>query len=64
MTECDYRVVKPCEPAAPYFGGKRLLAKRIIAEIDKIPHHCYAEPFIGMGGVFLRRQKNTHKRGY
>ena len=38
-----------------YFGGKRLLAKRIIARIEAVPHRCYAEPFVGMGGVFLRR---------
>ncbi|WP_374653132.1 DNA adenine methylase [Dongia sp.] len=42
-------------PVAPYVGGKRGLAAAIIARIAKIPHHTYAEPFIGMGGVFLRR---------
>ena len=42
-------------PVAPWFGGKRRLAKRIIARIEAIPHDCYAEPFSGMGGVFLRR---------
>ena len=56
-TALDYRYVEPCEPAAPYVGGKRLLAKRIIAEIDAIEHGCYAEPFAGMGGIFLRRTK-------
>ncbi|MGB8181769.1 MAG: DNA adenine methylase, partial [Stellaceae bacterium] len=29
---------------------------RLIERIEKIPHVCYAEPFIGMGGVFLRRR--------
>ncbi len=43
------------EPLAPWFGGKKHLAKRIIERIDAIPHRCYAEPFVGMGGVFLRR---------
>lgn len=38
-------------------GGKRFLAKRIIERIEAIPHRCYAEPFVGMGGVFLRRGK-------
>lgn len=47
--------VNPIVPAAPYFGGKRILAKRIIAMIESVPHDCYAEPFIGMGGIFFRR---------
>lgn len=42
-------------PVAPYIAGKSLLAKRIIKRIEAIPHTCYAEPFIGMGGIFLRR---------
>jgi len=45
----------PVSPVAPYFGGKRLLAKRLIERINTIPHELYAEPFVGMGGVFLRR---------
>lgn len=49
------RDVKPTLPAAPYLGGKRNLAKRLIARIDVIDHVTYAEPFIGMGGVFFRR---------
>lgn len=36
-------------------GGKRNLAKRIIPLINATPHLTYAEPFIGMGGIFLRR---------
>ena len=43
------------EPLAPWFGGKKILAKRIIERIESIPHRCYAEPFVGMGGVILRR---------
>ena len=42
-------------PPAPYQGGKRNLAGRIIARLGTIPHGCYVEPFVGMGGVFLRR---------
>lgn len=42
-------------PVAPWVGGKRLLAKRIIARQREIEHRCYVEPFVGMGGVFLRR---------
>jgi DNA adenine methylase len=53
--ESSHSPVRPCRPVAPYLGGKRNLAKRIIAEIEAIPHTIYAEPFVGMGGVFLRR---------
>lgn len=42
-------------PVAPWVGGKRNLAERVIAAIEQIPHDLYAEPFVGMGGVFLRR---------
>ncbi len=45
-------------PATGWFGGKHLLAKKIIYIINQVEHTCYAEPFMGMGGVFLRR---THK---
>jgi DNA adenine methylase len=44
-------------PPAPYIGGKRLLAKRLIERIEATPHRCYAEPFVGMGGVFFRRKQ-------
>lgn len=52
-----YRSVAPARPAAGYIGGKKQLAKTIIECIDRIPHETYAEPFVGMGGVFLRRQR-------
>ena len=42
-------------PLAPWLGGKKYMAARIIARIAQIPHRCYAEPFVGMGGVFLRK---------
>jgi DNA adenine methylase len=45
----------PCAPVAPYQGGKRNLARRIIERIGQVEHTIYAEPFVGMGGVFLRR---------
>ena len=51
------REISPAEPIAPWFGGKKYLARRIIERIEAIPHRCYAEPFLGMGGVFLRRAK-------
>jgi DNA adenine methylase len=43
-------------PVAPYIGGKRNLARRLVARIADIPHDTYAEAFVGMGGVFFRRQ--------
>ena len=49
--------VEPAEPLAPWFGGKRWLAARIIERIEAIPHRCYAEPFVDLGGVFLRRAR-------
>lgn len=49
------RPVTPILPVAPYIGGKRKLAKRVIARIDAVEHHGYAEVFVGMGGIFLRR---------
>ena len=59
METTETVAVKPVLPVAPYVGGKKLLAKTIIPEILKIPHTCYAEPFIGMGGVFLRRPERA-----
>lgn len=47
--------VKPINHAAPWLGGKRNLAKRITAILDGVQHQTYAEPFVGMGGIFLRR---------
>ena len=47
--------VRPAHPAAPYIGGKRNLYRRLCALIDATPHRTYVEPFVGMGGVFLRR---------
>jgi len=40
---------------APYVGGKRNLAKAVVGRLSRIRHSLYAEPFIGMGGVFLKR---------
>ncbi|WP_374467370.1 DNA adenine methylase [Ferrovibrio sp.] len=47
--------VSPVSPVAPYIGGKRNLAQRICTLIDAVPHVTYAEPFVGMGGIFFRR---------
>lgn len=48
--------VTPARPAAGYLGGKRNLARRICSLIDATPHTGYYEPFVGMGGIFLRRR--------
>lgn len=50
--------IAPVRPIAPWLGGKRNLAKRICALIDNDSgHRTYAEPFVGMGGIFLRRTR-------
>ena len=50
------RPVEPTSTPAAYIGGKRNLARRITALIETIPHTTYAECFVGMGGIFLRRR--------
>ena len=52
-----FTAVRPVKPAAAYIGGKRYLARRLVDLIEATPHRTYAEPFVGMGGVFLRRRK-------
>lgn len=52
-----HTAVEPVRPAAPYIGGKKNLARRLTPLIEAIPHDTYAEPFVGMGGVFLRRKR-------
>ena len=49
--------IQPIRPIAPYLGGKKNLARRICAIIDRDSHEAYAEPFVGMGGIFLRRTR-------
>ena len=48
--------VAPVRPAAAYLGGKKNLARRLVDRIEAVPHKLYAEAFVGMGGVFLRRR--------
>lgn len=50
---------KPVSPEAGYIGGKRNLAGRIVPIIERTPHRAYAEPFVGMGGIFLRRRQRA-----
>lgn len=47
--------IPKARPLAAWVGGKRSLAHRLIRRIGAVPHHLYAEPFVGLGGVFLRR---------
>ena len=49
--------VDPTRPVAPYVGGKKVLSRRLAAMIGAVPHNLYAEPFVGMGGVFFRRNR-------
>ncbi|MDH7641180.1 DNA adenine methylase [Sphingomonas sp. MAHUQ-71] len=52
-----FYTIRPSAPIAGYIGGKRNLARRLTAIIDEIPCDTYAEPFVGMGGIFLRRSR-------
>lgn len=54
-TETTLHPVAASRPLAPWQGGKRVLAKSLCALIEATPHATYAEPFVGMGGVFFRR---------
>lgn len=47
--------VTPVKPVAPYIGGKRNLSDQVARIISATPHRIYAEPFVGMGGIFFRR---------
>jgi DNA adenine methylase len=53
--------VLPVRTIAPYVGGKHRLAKRLVQRIEATPHEVYAEPFVGMGGVFFRRRRRPRK---
>lgn len=59
--ELSLEPVRPVRPVAPYVGGKRSLSKRLVDLIDATPHELYAEPFVGMGGVFFRRRRRPRK---
>jgi len=53
----DFIDVPNTQPPAAWLGGKRTLAPRLVEMITATPHKLYAEPFVGMGGVFFRRRK-------
>jgi DNA adenine methylase len=56
MNDDSFRAVTPIRPAAAYIGGKRRLGEQLARRIEAGPHNTYAEPFVGMGGVFFRRR--------
>jgi DNA adenine methylase len=47
--------IPPTRPVAPWVGGKRNLSGLIVQRLRAVPHTLYVEPFVGMGGIFLRR---------
>lgn len=49
--------IRPIPTVAGYIGGKRALAKVLGPMINATPHELYCEPFVGMGGVFFRRDR-------
>jgi len=53
----EYQPVTPVRTPAGYIGGKRKLSRQLAAMIDAVDHTLYAEPFVGMGGVFFRRTR-------
>ncbi len=55
--ESMYKEVAPVKPVAPWLGGKNKLAKRLVTMMAEIDHTTYAEPFVGMGGIFFRRTR-------
>ncbi|MCX5495111.1 DNA adenine methylase [Kaistia dalseonensis] len=57
METSEFRTVEATRPLAGYIGGKRNLAGRLVERIDRVHHLTYCEPFVGMGGVFLRRTR-------
>lgn len=58
--ETQFTAVDAVHPAAGYIGGKRRLAARLVKMIGEVPHRTYAEVFVGMGGVFFRRDRRPH----
>jgi hypothetical protein len=38
------------DPPARALDRRQVLARRLVARINAVPHTIYAEPFVGMGG--------------
>lgn len=49
------------KPVISYYGGKQRLAKRIINEINEIPHEMYAEPFAGGAAVLFAKERSNRE---
>ncbi len=56
MESTTRTAVRPIRPVAPWVGGKRNLSGQLVDLIEATPHKRYCEPFVGQGGVFLRRR--------
>jgi DNA adenine methylase len=50
-----FRPVQPASPVAAYVGGKKQLARHVIAAIDAVPHRTYAEPLAGNKAITRKR---------
>jgi len=61
MNDEELRPVTPVRPAAAYIGGKRRLGEQLARRIEAVAHETYAEPFVGMGGVFFRRRSAARR---
>ncbi|MCP5037355.1 MAG: autotransporter domain-containing protein [Rhodobacteraceae bacterium] len=61
MQKRNQQPVTPVSPRAAYIGGKKVLSKALIERINQTPHTGYAEAFVGMGGVFLRRDSKPRQ---
>lgn len=57
--ETTTRHPMPIRSIAPYFGGKRSMAKRIAAELG--PHKKYDEPFAGSMAVLLAKEPSGYE---
>ena len=57
MENIGFSPIRPISPVAGYIGGKRQLAKLLVPMINATPHAIYAEAFVGMGGVFFKRDQ-------
>lgn len=52
----QFLATRPVSPICGYVGGKRILSKKLVSAIASVDHDVYAEAFVGMGGVFFRRE--------
>ena len=56
-----FRSVPNIQRPAAWISAERTLAPRLVKMIAEVPHTIYAEPFVGMGGVFFRRRSAPRK---